>query len=180
MINILGLDLSLTATGVALPDGATHTIRTRQKDGDHRLAQIETALEVATSGVDYAVIEDLPVNAMSAGITGMVHGIARNILSKHGIPFALISPATLKKFATDYGNADKVQMAAAAYLHAGVEFPGDLTPAGKGGDQCDAWWLRAAGHDRLGVPLFVLPEAQRIRLGKAKWAPFTAPLAVAA
>lgn len=165
---VLGLDLSLTATGVCLPNGATLTIKTRQKDGDGRLAHIEedlTGMIGAGSDIDLAVIEDLPTHAMSAGITGMVHGVARLILVKASIPYALISPATLKAFATGKGSGDKTPMAMAAYKRGGVEFPDD--------NQCDAWWLRAAGSDWLGHPLFDLPQAQRDRLGKAKW-----PLAV--
>lgn len=80
------------------------------------------------------------------------------------MPYAYVVPATLKKYAADHGNADKARMAAAAYLAAGVEFADD-----PGGDQCDAWWLRAAGLDHYGQPLFELPQAQRDRLTKVSW-----------
>ncbi|WP_407553110.1 hypothetical protein QOM21_24015 [Streptomyces sp. Pv4-95] len=169
---IIGLDLSLTSTGVALPDGTTYRIKTRSADADHRLIMIRDNLRraLATHGpVRLAVIEDLPTHAKGAGITGMVHGIARCELADAGVPYAYVVPATLKSYACDNGSADKREMAAAAYLAAGIEFPGDLTPAGKGGDMCDAWWLRAAGHDWWGAPLFDLPAGQRTRLTKAKW-----------
>ncbi|MFJ4681999.1 hypothetical protein [Streptomyces sp. NPDC088789] len=39
-LRVLGLDLSITATGMALPDGATHTFKTRTADGDRRLQYI--------------------------------------------------------------------------------------------------------------------------------------------
>jgi hypothetical protein len=159
---VLGLDLSLTATGICLPDGITLTIKTRQKDGDKRLIHIEDAIIRAIGHViDLAVIEDLPTHAMSAGITGMVHGVARNALNKADIPYALVVPATLKAFATGKGSGDKTPMAMAAYKRGGVEFEDD--------NQCDAWWLRAAGLDWIGRPLFDLPQAQRDRLSKAKW-----------
>jgi Holliday junction resolvasome RuvABC endonuclease subunit len=158
---VLGLDLSISATGVALPDDTVRTIKTRPADGDRRLVMIETFITTVTIGVDLAVIEDLPTHAMSAGITGMVHGVARAVLTNAGIPYALITPATLKAFATGKGNADKTAMAMAAFKRAGLEFADD--------NQCDAFWLRAAGLDHLGHALFDLPAAQRERLAKVAW-----------
>jgi Holliday junction resolvasome RuvABC endonuclease subunit len=166
---VLGLDLSLTATGVALPNGSCHTIKTSPSDGDLRLVQIAESIRVAitVSGpIDLAVIEDLPVGARAAGITGMVHGVVRRELAAAGVPYALVSPATLKAYATGAGNVDKTAMAMAAYKRAGVEFADD--------NQCDAWWLRAAGHERLDEPLVGLPAAQVARLAKAKWPPLPA------
>jgi Holliday junction resolvasome RuvABC endonuclease subunit len=180
---VIGLDLSLTSTGIAYRSGATRAIKTSKDDGDRRLLHIAEEIRNALGGslgialgtpVELAVLEDLPKHAMAAGITGMVHGIARTVLLQSGVPYALISPATLKSYAADNGRASKRDLAAAAYLAAGREFPGDLTPKGEGGDQCDAWWLRAAGLDWLGAPEFTLPQAQRARLTKAKW-----PLGVA-
>lgn len=165
-LRIIGLDLSLSSTGVALPDGTTYRIKTRQKDGDRRLIVIRDRIRTTIDehGPHLAVVEDLPTHAMSAGITGHVHGVVKAELLDAGVPYALVVPATLKSYAADHGNADKARMAAAAYLAAGVEFADD-----KGGDQCDAWWLRAAGHDAYGAPLFDMPQAQRDRLLKVDW-----------
>jgi Holliday junction resolvasome RuvABC endonuclease subunit len=163
-LRVLGLDLSLTATGVCLTDGATLTIKTRQKDGDHRLVHIEDALTSMIgdgSTIDVAVIEDLPKHAMAAGITGMVHGVARAVLLRAGIPYALVVPATLKAFATGKGAGDKTPMVMAAYKRAGREFGDD--------NQCDAAWLRWAGLDWYGQPEFSLPQVQRDRLQKVTW-----------
>lgn len=160
---ILGLDLSLTATGMCLPDGTTHTIKTNPKHGDRRLLHIDQAIAnaLAAFSADLAVIEDLPTHAHSAGITGMAHGVARLALIEAGVPYVLVAPATLKKYATGAGNGDKTAMAMAAYKRAGIEFPDD--------NQCDAWWLRTAGLDQLGYAPFVLPQAQRAALDKATW-----------
>ncbi|WP_431980054.1 hypothetical protein [Streptomyces qinglanensis] len=165
-LRVIGLDLSLTSTGVALPDGTTYRIRTRAKDGDRRLLHIRGAIrhDLAAHRPHLAVVEDLPRHAMGAGVTAMVHGIVRAELLAADVPYAVVVPATLKAFACDHGRAEKQQLAAAAFLVAGVEFADD-----KGGDQCDAWWLRAAGHDHYGVPLFSLPSAQRQRLSKVDW-----------
>lgn len=165
-LRILGLDLSLTSTGLCLPNGATARLKTRQKDGDRRLLLIRDMVRAAIREEQphLAVIEDLPMHAMSAGITAHVHGVVKAELLEARIPYALIVPATLKSYACDHGRADKKRMAAAAYLAAGVEFTSD-----PGGDQCDAWWLRAAGLDWYGQPEFDLPKAQRDRLTKVQW-----------
>jgi Holliday junction resolvasome RuvABC endonuclease subunit len=172
-LRVIGLDLSVTSTGVALPDGTTYRIKTRDKDGDRRLLHIRADLrdDLAEHRPGLAVIEDLPMkmHATSLKIIGKLHGIVVGELLDAGVPYAYVPPATLKQFACDKGNADKRDMAAAAYLAAGAEFPGDLNAKGQGGDMCDAWWLRAAGHDWAGQPLFTLPQAQRDRLSKADW-----------
>jgi Holliday junction resolvasome RuvABC endonuclease subunit len=169
---VVGLDLSITATGIAFRDGSTATVRTREEDGDRRLLDVEQHVRVAVGDPDIGlgplpdlvVLEDLPTHARAAGITGMVHGVVRAMLLDLGVPYVLLTPATLKAFATGSGTADKTAMAITALKRADREFPGD-----KGGNECDAWWLRAAGLDRLGHPLFPLPAAQRARLGKPHW-----------
>jgi Holliday junction resolvasome RuvABC endonuclease subunit len=163
---VIGLDLSLTSTGVCLPDGTTYRIKTRAADGDRRLLHIRDSIrdDIADHRPHLVVIEDLPKHAMAAGITAKVHGAVLPELLDADVPYAYIVPATLKSYACDNGGADKSAMAAAAYLAAGAEFVDD-----RGGDQCDAWWLRAAGHDWCGLPLFDMPQAQRDRLSKGKW-----------
>ncbi|MFJ3037766.1 Holliday junction endonuclease [Streptomyces tendae] len=157
---ILGLDLSITATGFALPDGSTGTFKGPWK-GDWRLVAIKTAVAGHADSIDLAVIEDLPTHAKAAGITGMVHGAVRAVLLEAGVPYALVTPATLKAYATGKGNADKTAMAIAALKRAGREFGDD--------NQCDAWWLRAAGLDWYGAAEFTVPQAQRDRLAKVTW-----------
>lgn len=147
---VVGLDLSMTATGIAESDGRTCTIKPTST-GDARLVQIRAEVRSAVYGTDFVVIEDLPVNAKSAGITGMVHGAIR-VMLQSGPPYVLITPATLKKYATGRGNAGKPEMAVALFKRAGVELADD--------NQVDAWWLRAAGHEILGEPLMPMPSSQ--------------------
>ena len=170
-LRVIGLDLSLTSTGVCLPDGSTYAIKTRQKDGDRRLVVIRDNIRAALAEhrPHLAVVEDLPRHAKGSGITGQVHGTVKPELLDAGVPYVLVVPATLKSYACDNGNADKRRMADAAYLAAGAEFPGDLNAKGQGGDMCDAWWLRAAAHHHYGQPLFSLPPAQIDRLTKVDW-----------
>ncbi|MEU3289936.1 hypothetical protein [Streptomyces longwoodensis] len=170
-LRVIGLDLSITSTGVCRPDGSTFRIRTRFKDGPRRMTHIRDvlAVEVAEHRPQLAVIEDLPMNAGRMSLTNLknmacLHGVVQAVLIDAGVPWAYVNTKTLKKYACDNGGADKQQMADAAYLADGVTFADD-----KGGDQVDAWWLRAAGHDHYGEPLFSMPEAQRAELTKADW-----------
>lgn len=157
---VVGLDLSITATGVARKDGTTFTIRPGA--GDRRLVEIRDGVCLALEGgCDLVVIEDLPTNAKSAGITGMVHGAVRAALIMWCVPYVLVTPATLKKYATGRGNADKTAMTMALFKRTGLELADD--------NQVDAAWLRFAGLQLLGEPAVDLPAAQVAALEVIQW-----------
>lgn len=166
---VVAFDLSLTGTGIAYRDGSTATVKTKAKDGDRRLLQIAEAARLGVGGEhlglgpapDLVVLEDIPQNSFAAKPISMVHGVVRAVLIEAGAPYALVTAATLKAYATGKGSGDKVPMAMAAYKRAGREFPDD--------NQCDAWWLWCAGLDQLGAPPVDLPKVQRDRLAKVKW-----------
>lgn len=158
---VLGLDLSLTGTGVATPDGSTFTINLPSGDADRRLLVIADTIIQHADGVDLAVLEDLPANAKSAGLTGMVQGAVRISLIRLGVPYARVTPASVKKYATGSGVANKVGMGVAAFKRFAREFPDD--------NQCDAFWLRAMGLDALGSPVVDLPAAQRAAMKAVTW-----------
>lgn len=162
-MKVLGIDLSLTATGVAHWDGMTETIKTRTEDGDRRLVVIRDHLR----GVAYVprpvlvVIEDLPKHAKAAGITGMVQGVARVALADLGVPYVLVVPSIVKQYATGKGNATKPDMRMALFQRAGIDLRDD--------NQCDAWWLRAMALDHYGQPAVELPKTHRAALAKVQW-----------
>lgn len=167
---VLGLDLSMTATGICLPDGTTRTIKTNAKDGDRRLQhivdEVGTALDDGGHGrdaCDLVVMEEAPPGLKGPAIKAihMVHGAVRLRLIDFSTPYAVINPTVLKAYATGSTSADKTAMAMAAYKRTGREFADD--------NQCDAAWLRWAGLDWLGCSEFSLPGAQRDRLHKAAW-----------
>lgn len=161
-LRILALDLSVTATGICLHDGRTETITTNPKDGDRRLVTIaDRVMRAVLPGVDVALIEGPVVRSSAAVVIGMVHGVVRELLIRHDVPYAVVPPATLKAYATGKGNADKTAMAIAALKRTGREFADD--------NQVDAFWLRAAALDWYGRPEFDLPKVQRERLAKVTW-----------
>jgi Holliday junction resolvasome RuvABC endonuclease subunit len=163
MIKVLGLDLSITGTGLAHTlEGqvCTHLIKTREKDKDRRLVQIQAEIRELATGAALALIEAPTPRSPTSVISGMVQGAARLVLLELGIPYGTLMPASLKKYATGKGTGDKIPMAMAAYKRAGLEFPDD--------NQCDAFWLWVAANDHLEQPVFDLPVLNRESLKKIK------------
>ena len=166
---IVGLDLSITATGIALADGTTRTIKTNPKDGDRRLVEIALQVGMALDSTDYGdacdlvVIEEAPPGLKGPAIKAihMVHGAVRARLLDFDTKYVVINPSTLKKYATGKSGADKTAMAMAAYKRTGREFADD--------NQCDAAWLRWAALDQLGHAEFTLPADQRAALSAVAW-----------
>jgi Holliday junction resolvasome RuvABC endonuclease subunit len=150
-VRVIGIDPSLSATGFAHADGELGTIKTTAKMGDgERLLFMYRMLANATVGAEFAVIEDLPTHAMSAGLTGRAQGIVRMTLAQRGIPYVAIPPASLKKFATGKGNAKKDAMRAAWLEFSGEDNSDD--------NQVDAAWLRQIGLHLKGETVNLTPE----------------------
>jgi Holliday junction resolvasome RuvABC endonuclease subunit len=149
----MGIDPSLNATGLALVDGSTATLKQKAADGDYRLVKIRCSLQGAIQPPqrpDLVVAEDLPRNAMGAGITGQVQGVMREVLQSNRVPYLLVSAATLKKFGSGSGRADKAQMRQAWLEYSGIDNPRD--------DEVDAAWLRELGLHLTGQLKHELPH----------------------
>jgi Holliday junction resolvasome RuvABC endonuclease subunit len=161
-VNVLGLDLSITGTGVAHTlqgDVCTHLVKTKGK-GDARLLEIRTAVHKLCAGAQLALIEAPTPRSATSVISGMVHGVVRAELIDLGVPYGTIMPAALKKYATGKGTGDKIPMALAALKRGGREFPND--------NECDAWWLWVAAMDHMGEAPFPLPAVNRESLSKIR------------
>ena len=120
-MRVVGLDLSLTATGVADKQGA-RVIRTGQMRGAERLKYIGAQVDRICTGKDYleikadiVVIEGYAHAAEYAGPQiGELGGVIKVCLYQRGIPFISVPPTTMKKFATGKGNASKDMVLAEA------------------------------------------------------------------
>lgn len=157
---VIGIDPSMTATGLVTADGEARTVRGRDCT-DRRLRDIYAAVYEAATGCSLAVIEDLPTHAHGAGITGMVQGVVRLALMRADCQYAVVPPATLKRYATGKGNATKPDMRMALFQRMGLDLRDD--------NQVDAIWLRMLGLDWMGEPVVDLPKLQRDSIAKCRW-----------
>lgn len=161
---VIGLDLSITATGAMFYGDPPCTIApAKGLVGDDRLVSVrDQVMRCVTPLTTRLVVIEGPVLRSQAALSlGLLHGVIRAALMDASVRYALVPPATLKKYATGKGNAGKPEMAVALFKRAGLELGDD--------NQVDAWWLRAMGMDYLGAPLVDLPAAQRDAMSKVAW-----------
>lgn len=162
-MRIVGLDLSLNSTGVALPSGATLRHQPRCT-GVERLAWHRDAIAAALAAnvVDLAVLEGYAYGRHNgAAALGELGGVVRLALADAGVPVVVVPPAALKLYATGKGNASKDEVFAAAIRRLDYE--------GSSNDECDALWLRAMGMDACGEPVTEVPGRHREALAKVAW-----------
>lgn len=156
---VMGLDLSVSSTGVARADGTTESLRPKPASmrGGERLDWHAERIAPLLPGVTLLVVEDYSPG--SVGIQGKLtnaglRGVVEREAYRAGVgAIAFVKPATLKRWATGNGGADKHQMVRAAQ-NAG--WTGDP----KRDDEADAWHLR-----RLGLQFLVgggTPEQQQV------------------
>ena len=145
-MRIMGLDPSVTCTGISLPDGSTFAIKPKSK-GYARLKEIADHIHVAAVGaqVEMIVMEGLfgVYQGEAARVVPMVHGAILLEIQRLPVPFVVLNPTTLKRFATGKTSANKTDMALAALKRLGREYKTD--------DECDADWLRVAGRFAYGL-----------------------------
>lgn len=165
-VRVVGLDLSLTATGVADSDGTAGVIKPRIK-GHDRLDFINDAIAQHVTGDPAAGL--VLVEGPSFGSQGsayhqlaglwwlVVHG-----LWKAEIPYAVVSPQARAKYATGRGNAGKDAVLASVVRRYPMVEINDNNVA-------DAWVLMAMGLDWLGRPLCSVPAVNREALAKVEW-----------
>lgn len=152
-MRVLGIDPSLTATGVALPDGSVTTIRIKVPKGGakhvretDRLIVVRDRVSALLADVDLVVVEGYSYGSgFQAHQLGELGGVLRVLLTETGVTWVEVAPTRVKRYATGKGNANKDAMLQAARF-AGVN-TGDHNCA-------DAWWLRAVGvHAATRMPV---------------------------
>lgn len=177
-INVLGLDLSLTATGVAeVIRGSAPTVRTLTPPrpasrGHERLAwicaqiwdaawQYEGGHLVVIEGPSYGSQASQAGHHERAGLWWLVV----HKLWSENIHVAVAPPTSLKKYATGKGNAAK-EIVFAAAVRRWPDLPLDNNSA-------DALWLAAMGCEYVGQPIALVGTSvnSRAALGGVQWPP---------
>jgi Holliday junction resolvasome RuvABC endonuclease subunit len=171
MIDIIGLDLSLTSTGICVNDQC-EALSTNAK-GVERLDWFQTVivdrvLEVSNPVVCIEGYSFGSRNSQAHSI-GELGGVVRLGLWKRNIPWVDIPPTCRAKFATGKGNAGKNEVVSAISARTGIVW------SGKGADDmCDAWILREMGLAHLGKSGFAWPQINLTSLQTIDWSPFEA------
>lgn len=178
---VVGLDLSLTATGWATPEASGVYHPPRKMAGCERLAHLRDQIMNVRYGpwgtisddgqgnvttgllpVDLVVIEDYAYSrANQAHQIGELGGVIRLAFHEAQVPFVVAAPTARAKYATGKGTAGKSEVLAAAIRRLGYE--------GHDDNEADALWLRAMGLDALGHPLVTMPAVNRAALESVAW-----------
>lgn len=162
---VIGLDLSLTCTGVA-GAGWSDIIRTKKR-GDDRLSYLVTMIGEYIRAADLVVMEGPSFGHSGPRAHEDLAGLrvlVRQYCYRHRIPYGVVPPSCLKLYATGKGNADK------GTVRTGVaERFGHHTEGVGRYDQADAYTALAMGLHHLGYPLAPVPEKETAVLAKCAW-----------
>lgn len=156
---ILGMDQSLTSSGLVAVQASTSisstVIKTGTRRGIVRLLFIEDILTKTLLAVKPAlfVLEGYAFNprAGQSFSLGELGGIVKRTAYKAGVPYISVSPGTLKKYVTGSGAAKKNVMLLGAFKKFGVSFASD--------DECDAYCLARVGEEFLQAQAGILTAA---------------------
>lgn len=150
---VVGLDLSYTGTGVAVP-GAQLLLKTEADENSSAQEYTTRALElrdrilrlIPTNAVVF--IEDYAYGASSAYAheIGALGGVVRAGLTEARIPWTVVKATTIKKFATGSGQAKKTAVIAEAVRRLDYTRSDD--------NEADALWLQ-----QIGLHLYESPQA---------------------
>lgn len=162
---VIGLDLSLTCTGVA-GIGWTDRIRTKLR-GDERLAYLEAEIVSCIRVADLVVMEGPSFGHSGPRFHEDLAGLrvlVRRYCHQHQLPYAVVPPSNLKLYTAGRGNATKGEVRSAIADRYDVHTEG----AGRY-DQADAYGALAAASDWLGQPLAAVPERNAKALAGCQW-----------
>jgi len=164
---VLGLDTSLTSTGVCAFIGgefvSSHRITTKAKShGLERLRAIREEIIKHARTADLVVMEGPSFGSRGRGQHDRagLWWMTLDALEALNIPTAIAPPTTVKKYATGKGNSDKDHVIGEAYKRF-ERFSGN-------NDEADALWLAAMGNDYL-IQESVVPSTNRVALNGVEW-----------
>lgn len=166
-MNLIGIDASLTSTGVA--STTLYTVNSKLK-GPQRLIDIREAVrtELKTTPDAVVAIEGYSMGSRNnhAHAIGELGGVLRVMMYEEGIPYVEIPPTCRAKFATGKGNAGKNEVVSSVSARTGIVW------SGKGADDmCDAWILQECLYWKFGMQRYAWPVSHTDGLNKVDWTP---------
>lgn len=170
-LHIVGVDLSLTATGVACRHGVGTITSNGHRDATltdrhHRMMRLREEVLTWCRDADLVVIESPSLGSSArhnhAHDRSGLWWLTVHALHASDIPVAAVTPASRAKYATGKGNASKDEVLAAVVRRY-------TEPAVGNNNEADALVLAAMGHDALGDPLVTLPATHRTALTAVTW-----------
>lgn len=167
-LRVVGLDLSLTSTGLSDVQSA-HAIQTYPDEPlearlDRLVRGVVSFVLSPTQWTDrhpQGTLADLAVIEAPAWSKAMGKGheelsalrvMVRHRLWRLDVPYALVPPTTLKLYAAGNGRASKQEVAAALYGRHGLDLQPVKVKDGRY-DMADAFALAAMGRDHVGQPV---------------------------
>lgn len=177
---VVGMDLSITSAGMS--DGREQQVTQTAPDRclEHRLDRIVTrARRFAMGTADWPKEADLVVIEAGAFSRGAQSAAAEQLsalrlMVRHAmwqldIPFAMVSPTTLKLYTAGYGKATKQQMVQAVATRHLLDLSGVMVKDGRY-DMADAFALAAMGYAWANKPLTTMgPPPPRASLMSVPW-----------
>jgi Holliday junction resolvasome RuvABC endonuclease subunit len=176
-MKVVGLDLSMTSTGVAIIESGrrmpelckvrSHSAGEGYPQDAVRFHQLRADLmAVIPKDADLVVMEGPAFGAKGNRIVQMFWlwgKIYDCLFLARKMPVVVVPPSTVKKFSTDKGNADKIAVAlAVSRMWPGLNLTSD--------DEADALALASMGAVHLRMPLpFKVLERHKLALGKIDW-----------
>jgi crossover junction endodeoxyribonuclease RuvC len=162
-LKVVGVDPSLTATGIATREhSATISIK---PSGDelHRLRRIVIEVAEVCFGADLVLLEGLSFgnHTGKAAERGALHWMLRDRLDRDQVPVAIVPPTTRARYATGKGNAGKDAVMIACVQRIPIMVTNN--------NEADAVVLLAMGLDHLGAPLVAMPAHHRAALSGVAW-----------
>uniref|UniRef100_A0AAU7GY46 RuvC-like Holliday junction resolvase n=1 Tax=Streptomyces phage Geonosis TaxID=3158856 RepID=A0AAU7GY46_9CAUD len=176
---VVGLDLSLTSTGMS--DGkqqwVTQTAPDRCMEArlDRLVGRARTFALGTTEWPQEANLVVIEAGAFSRNMqTGHEELAALRLMVRHamwqlGVPFALVPPSTLKLYTAGHGKATKAQMVRAVAARHQLDLSKVLVKDGRY-DMADAFALAAMGYAWANRPLVTVgPPPPRASLMAVPW-----------
>jgi len=164
-VNVLALDMSLTATGYAGPDGSgVLSPPVEVGKGVERLRWIRDRVLSLADSAGIVVIEGYSFASRGRAIVsiGELGGVIRLALHEAGVPVVEVPPSCRAKYACGRGNGSKNEVLAEAIRRLGYD--------GHDHNEADALWLRAMALDALDLPCQIdMPAVNRTALEKIEW-----------